>query len=417
MAMSNDSFQHRSRNVLALSPEWFMRIRMLLVVAVLFLAGGMFTGFTGRKAPVAGKGLPWTAPSSVPFPSPIEAVASVPLTSSSQIKLTGVGGWISTMRMFDGALLVVSDSGVDGQVSIVDTSSGQVAGSGLPKAVPREGLRARLAALRDGRNRTVVSLASDPRDPRTVWAFDVVGHRFIKSSLSSDHRQLIERGQIVLGSRGVLSDPAWFGTRVLSAGFLSRGQLLEFDDDGYPTRLLGAPAYDMTATSMDLHYHVNFARMTGNEVQGKVAVAYEIVPRLDIVSTTGEPVRRLVWPTPYDFPVPTPIYAGKGEPRFAFRKGARNAFLDVTSTKTHIFALYSGVPFAGGADNAFELGRTVLRLRWDGTLDGHFTLDSAAHAIAVSDDGAILYTSTMARAPIRVYKLASALGASEVAAR
>lgn len=344
--------------------------------------------------------MPWRKPSVIPPSKLVKLPMPDTLRQTRRLQLPGTGPAIERVLLLQNRLVVQgTDTGLY-EVGVFDTKSGQTVARGVRRDAG------------NGRVATYTSFAPDKTDSSAFWALEFYTHRFVRFIIERDGTIQQDR-HIVFRVHGALNSPQWTDDGLLTEGFFGRGLLASFTDQGKPRELVGIPPVVSDTVPVDLRHHLNYGILASNPSHRAFAVAYQVIPQLDIVKADGTPVARLLREDSTTFPWPKAVVTPSGIRRFGVTKGARTGFLAAVGTNGHVYALFGGGAFDPKRMNDARQGTHIMRVKWDGTVDGELVLPAPAAAIAVSADEREVFAVPVVGNAIAVYTLPTA-GATQL---
>ncbi|HEX6369530.1 MAG TPA: BF3164 family lipoprotein [Longimicrobium sp.] len=242
-----------------------------------------------------------------------------------------------------------------------------------------------------GEFRSTGAVQADPARPETFWVFDGSLDRMTRLRFSH-HDSLPGVDEVVnlQGGSGMHFQPVWIDDGTLAAtGIYLRHpgvRLLVTDRGGRPVRTIGTlpehPGGSAMPTSVLQHAYE--ARLAVHPDRALIAVATRHADRLEIYRTDGTLVRQV---TGGDGFIPAFEVNQRAEgASMATGDDLRVGYLDLASTRTHVYALFSGRTRAQARGRTY-FGKEVHVFDWTGERAGTLALDERAFAIAIDTSG------------------------------
>lgn len=242
-----------------------------------------------------------------------------------------------------------------------------------------------------GEFRSPRSLDPVPGSCCELWVYDLGTARLTHvdlDSLLADETALGDSSVTLLTER-VPIEARWLDReQIVSTGFFDKGRLAVFDLRGSPVRWIGEFPSDGREAPAAIVQHAYQSTLTVHPDHVAVAVGTRHAGLLEIFDLTGG--AHLVAKTPFSFEPRYDIEQGRGGPRMALVPETRLGYVDVTSTDTRIYALFSGRTIAGYGSNA-AFGRFVHVFDWSGHFIRALELDAAIVGLAVDPRTQALY--------------------------
>lgn len=239
-----------------------------------------------------------------------------------------------------------------------------------------------------------------PREFESAWAIDVVDpagefmvhdlmlQRVTWVDVREDFRDgaWVADRSLKLKAETMLTETAWSPQGMVGLGFLPQGRLAHLDDRGAVVRMTGPTPLDGQEVPPEVRQQAYQSKLKPNPSRTRWAVATRFADRLEIYDAAGSLVAEGT--RPYGF---EPVYQAKKSTRtvsMASGDETRFGYLDVATTKSRIYALFSGRTRAEGRAN---YGDMVHVFDWDGRLLEAVQLDAFVISLAVDPAGSTLY--------------------------
>jgi hypothetical protein len=207
-------------------------------------------------------------------------------------------------------------------------------------------------------------------------------------SLVKDETAMGDRSVTLLAER-VPIEPRWLDRRqIVTTGFFDKGRLAVFDVRGSLIRWVGELPSDERGDPAAIVHKAYQSTLTVHPEHRTVAVATRRAGLLEIFDVAGG--GHLVADSPFSFAPRYEIALGRRGPQMALVPETRLGYLDVTSTETRIYALFSGRTIGGYGSKA-GFGRFVHVFDWNGHFIRALELDAAIVALAVDSRSHALY--------------------------
>lgn len=168
------------------------------------------------------------------------------------------------------------------------------------------------------------------------------------------------------------------GTELMGTGAFVDGRLVHLGLDGRLIAATGAPPVPPGEVRKDIWVRAYQARMKAAPTRTRWAVVSRFADRLEIFDSDG---RLLVTGDRVDTFGPADLEEDDPD-------RVRFGYIDLATTASRIYALYSGRTRAEGQAN---YGHAIHVFDWDGTLRDVLRTDSPLIAVAVTPDGRTLY--------------------------
>jgi hypothetical protein len=187
---------------------------------------------------------------------------------------------------------------------------------------------------------------------------------------------------VKLGVPTVLFESFWLNdSTVISTGIHRDGRFALFSSDGRRQHSIGDLPSDPRRKDapVEVRQHAYQGTMTLAPDRGRFALATRHADQLEIYRSDGTLLRRVHGSRGFE-----PRYEVrrlKGVPYMTSGEDMRFGYIDVASTATHIYALYSGRARKEAPGEA-HYGQHVQVFDWNGRLVGTYKLDASAVAIA-----------------------------------
>jgi len=290
--------------------------------------------------------------------------------------------------------IVVLDAGAE--IHVLNAADGGLLASARPEGDGKGGLR----------NPSAVE--ADLRDGNSVWVYDQTQARSTRFTLTgTDRPSLNPSGTLEFRSDAPLLQPVWLDDSTLVAhGLFEDGRLNVFDHTGAKTRSLGALPVEPEGRRVEarVRQHAYTGTLTASSLRGRLAMATRHADELTIYSADGAVIRQVRGAQGFE-----PNYQVrrvKGVPYMTTGDDLRFGYVDLASTDSLIFALFSGRTRAEAPGQA-NYGRFIQVFDWDGNLRRTYQLDSEVVAIAAERSGDHLLaarhhpTPALLRIPLR----------------
>lgn len=264
----------------------------------------------------------------------------------------------------------------------------------------RDGRRVRSQGRRGagpGEYQGVWSLAVDPRDPESAWAYDIALSRLTRVRVRGDEGTDRDPATINLSAELAPTQPLWLSDSVfVTPNFSPRGRLLFFDRRGGLLRAAGAPSSDDKGTPPGVLQQAWVGTLALCPDRRRMVIATQYADQLELYDESGERIRTVRGPFGFD---PRFTVADlQGFRTMSSDASMRHGYVDVATTQDRIYALFSGrTREAFGGDASF--GRYVHVYDWKGELVRVLKLDRDLLSIALSPDGRRLYGAAHAPEP------------------
>ena len=276
-----------------------------------------------------------------------------------------------------GGRLIVIDRYADQPIHILNAASGtREQGIGRRGEGPGEFKGAR-------------SVLPDPLDPRAFWVFDSRLARLTRVDPDrSDMRPSSAVKTVPVLMESTATDVAWLPTgSLIATGFFAEGRLAILDGHGRTMGRIGLlPSGGQDAPTPVLQ-HAYTGRIAVHPHGSLVALACRHASRLEIHATDGSMF--LLVETPFKFDPVFRVRASGHGPVMATGQDLRFGYLDVATTESRIYALFSGRT-RGGFPGRANYGEYVHVFDWAGNFLHAFRLDNDVIAIAVNEDSSVL---------------------------
>lgn len=225
----------------------------------------------------------------------------------------------------------------------------------------------------------------------------------------------VERTLNLVSTQGTILSPFWHGHQILSLGFFDGGRIGIFDAQGRLQSAFGRLPPPPAGIPPEVWREAFQGRMEPSPDRSRFAVVTRMADRLDIYGADGRLIahgQRL-----YDFDPPVAVSQLSPRPALATGDTLRFGYVDLATTATRIYALFSGRvrrDYPGRAN----FGRTIHVFDWHGHIRQVLTLPRDALAITVDPSRHVLFAIHFDPTPsIGRYALpasGSAAGASRI---
>lgn len=212
--------------------------------------------------------------------------------------------------------------------------------------------------------------------PPAAWVYDLPLRRLTLVPLLADSGAARSPHRMVRLTDGtVLTEPHWLTADTLvTPGLLTDARLALYDSGGRRIGSLGRPPMRLMPRQP---LQAAQARLAHHPDRPVVALADRYVSRIELVDLA----------TFASTAVAGPVAVNADRPIVELD---RFAYLDVAATASHIVALFSG-RYRRAFGQRAVFGACLHVFRWDGTLETAFRLDTDVLAIAMADEGRIVY--------------------------
>ncbi|WP_456429177.1 BF3164 family lipoprotein [Rhodocaloribacter sp.] len=199
---------------------------------------------------------------------------------------------------------------------------------------------------------------------------------------------------IVLRSEGTPLSPLWLGdTLIVSPGLFPKGRLAYFTPDGIMTRVAGVDPPGPPDIPVVVRQHAYRSTMKANADRTILVLANRFSDRLEFYKSNGDKMFDVRGDEMFD-----PIYGVginiEGNSIMKTGENLRYGYVDLSTTRNFIYALYSGrkrSDFPGAAN----WGNTIHVFTWSGKLLHSYKLDRDAIAIVADDEDGFLYSASL----------------------
>lgn len=337
-----------TRGQLARTPARILLIGVAGIVSTL--------GMLGSRELTAGP----TEPAVLASLEPTRVLSGQILHQSSELVVPG------TLEVL-GDRLVLGDNHADHNLRVIRRSDGA-----LERAFGRKGR---------GPREFEAVLSIDVLDPGgRIMVHDPVLQRITWVDLDADFeggRWEADRSLRLQAPAMVLA-VAWTPTGFVGVGSFTEGRLAHLAPDGRLVRTTGAVSTVPGEVPPSVWTHAYQARLKTRPDRARLAVVSRFADRLEIYDRQGNLTAH--GQRPFGFEPWDARGADPGDVRFAY--------LDVATTDTRVYALFSGRTRSEG--DAY-LGDRILVFDWSGRLVDTWAVDARLMAIAVAPEGDWLY--------------------------
>lgn len=241
-----------------------------------------------------------------------------------------------------------------------------------------------------GEFRSATTVQGDPRQPGAFWVFDMGLNRMTRFRLGHDSLPSVAEVVNLHGGWGLHFQPVWLSdTTLVGSGIYLRHpniRLLVADRAGRPTRTIGTLPEHPGGSGIpsSVLQHAYEARMAVHPDRTLIAVGTRHADRLEIYRPDGTLVRQVTGPAGF-IPVFEVNQRAQGA-SMATGDDLRVGYLDLTATRDHLFALFSGNT-RGEARGRTYFGKEVHVYDWSGDRIATLALDEWAFSITVDTAG------------------------------
>lgn len=266
-----------------------------------------------------------------------------------------------------GDRLILADDFADRNLRVLRRSDGAIERSfGKKGRGPREFESAYAIDVIDPSGRVMVH---DPMLQRVTW---------IDLDRDFEDGRWVSDRSVKLNADAMIMETASTPTGLIGTGSFTDARLAHLDPAGRLERTTGTPPVAPSEVSRQVWTRVYQSRLKPNPSRTRWAVASRFADRLEIYDADGGLVG--MGDRPYDFDPEDLKTDDTDEVRFGY--------LDLATTESRIYALFSGRTRAEGSAG---YGGLVHVFDWDGRLVDIWELDARLIALAVTPDGRRLY--------------------------
>jgi hypothetical protein len=234
------------------------------------------------------------------------------------------------------------------------------------------------------------SLQRDPGECCEFWIHDIGNARFTHVNVSSllvDASTLGDSSITFIADETII-EARWLGDHVIATGFFGDGRVGVFNRNGSAERWIGAVPTSVRDLPARVRQHAYQSTPSIHPDRSKLAIATRHagdVEIYDVLSGSGLSVE-----APFSFEPVYEVEYGAGRPRMERGDDSRFGYVDLTSTETAIYGLFSGRT-RGGYRSRASFGEFVHIFTWDGRFIEALQLEEAVVGIAVDANNSILY--------------------------
>lgn len=297
-------------------------------------------------------------------PESLRAIATIgdSLSFGYIVALEAAGGW-----------LVVADRSYDQHITVIELPSGKVA--------------ARLGRHGEGPGEFVSPywITSTNSGSAQFWIFDPRTRRLSRLDLRGGTATIDTT--LSLTAPFAIYEPLWHNSGLVATGMFPDYTLIELDSTGRATRWLdGAQPYsEEEVLHRSGRARLNRGRLAAHPAGDRLAVAYQLTNRIDVVSGDMEAVA--TWYGP--IPVEAKYRVWQDDQRgllFAWEDDNPYGYVSLDADSTFVYGLFCGDCIARNG-----LPKDLHVFSWNGRLVQRLVLDREIRSIAVSSDGQFLF--------------------------
>ena len=259
----------------------------------------------------------------------------------------------------------------------------------------------RLLSRSDGAiERSFGGKGQGPREFESAWSIDVVdpSGEFMVLDLMLQRITWVDvredfQDEVWVGDRSVqlkaetmLMEASWTPSGMLGLGMFREGRIGHLDAQGAIVRTSGPTPLEGREAPPEIRQQAYQSKLKPNPSRTRWAVATRFADRLEIYDGTGALIAE--GDRHYGFEPAFDAERSDRSVRMVSGGEARFGYLDIATTDSHVYALFSGRTRAEGRAN---YGNTVHVFDWDGNLEGVLRLDADVIALAVEPEGSVLY--------------------------
>lgn len=196
---------------------------------------------------------------------------------------------------------------------------------------------------------------------------------------------------LVLRAPSTVLDPVWLDGEMYSLGFFPSGRIGRIDRSGVYLGAMGPRPLADTDVPATVAQHAYQSRMQPHPDGDRFAVVTRHADRLEIYDREGRLLtegERL-----FSFDPEFSVGVRDGRPQLQTEWSLRFGYIDVATTRDHIYALFSGRTRRGHEEGTANLGSFVHIFDWSGRLLDVLDLRQDAMAIAVAPEDRVLYAA------------------------
>lgn len=282
-----------------------------------------------------------------------------------------------------GSFLLVEDSYDDPPIHVIRRSDGSYVSSiGTPGEGP-------------GEFTGTWSFDVTSQDPLQFWVYDLSQLRLTYVDLEQYLNGPFDLGERIINLKIGFTPtaPVWLGDSLMvSPGFLTEeGRLARFTPEGEYVGTVGRSPPARSGVPLAVLQHAYQSQMKPRPGdRSLLALGTFYADRLEIYHADG--TRKALVQGPALFEPIFEVGTMQGEPVRQSTEHTRYGYIDLATTKQHIYALYSGRRREEGGNH----GDTVRVFDWDGNLEEVYELNAAVLGIAVGRAGRTLYATQRA---------------------
>lgn len=302
-----------------------------------------------------------------------------PVSVAGEVLYEGDGLALPTRVAIVGDHLVLIDPAADSTVVVLRRSEGAIV-----RTFGRRGGG-------PGEYEGVWSIDPVPGSSSQFWIYDLALRRLTHVDLARDFEDGARPGMrsINLVADATIVDPIWIDTMIVSLGFFTEGRLGIFDAHGHFRRTVGdLPAIPGDGVPPTVIQHAYQSTLRSHPDRTLLAVASRHADRVVIYGLDGSVVAAPK--PPFGFDPVFRVEVTRGNPVMATGPDLRFGYIDLATTASRIYALFSGRTRAGFPGEA-SYGEYVHVYDWSGGLVSVLKLDGAALALAVDPADETLY--------------------------
>lgn len=273
-----------------------------------------------------------------------------------------------------GNSLVVLNAGGDSAVRVYDAASGKLARTfGRTGAGP-------------GEYRSAWSLDPVPGSSSAFWIYDIGLARLTRVDLATDFLPGSHPGGRILQlqASGPVTAPVWSAdTMLVSPGYFTEpGRLAQLDGTGRLVRVVGDAPPGKSEVPMPVRQHAYQSNARPNPERSLLAIGTRHSDRLEILGFDGRKIAAAARPVNFEPVYETMIRAG--QPTMGSGDDMRFGYIDLTTTSTRVYALYSGRR-RGDFPGTANFGEFVHVYDWHAKLLEVIRLDAPAFTIEADE--------------------------------
>ena len=244
---------------------------------------------------------------------------------------------------------------------------------------------------------SVSSLIPDSENENSVWILEGICSRATKVNIQKSlENNELSLARIHFEGHTSLFDFEQLGSGGFAAtGFINHGRLVHYDKEGGLERHMFEEPIVKDDVPVAVLQHAFQGYMTYNENLGRIAVGNRQADLLEIYSMHDS--SRTVVHGPQQFLPVFDLEASGGTPVMATGQDLRFGFLDIGSTNSHIYVLYSGQTRSEAPGQA-NFGSTIVKYKWSGEPVSIYRLDRLILSFQINQDET-LFASSHERSP------------------